>query len=416
MINLYGIPRSSEGVAAASAGRLSLPVPAMGPAAASRAAVAPATIVIVGNCDIVRFRGWLIRDLIAAGHRVFGCAPPDAVIARQLAALGATFVPISIARTGTNPLRDIGDIVGLARILRKLRADIVLSHSTKANVVGTLAARLAGVRRTFVMVEGLGYAFTAGGGTKRRLLRSILTLGFRIAFRLASGVFVLNETDQQFVRASGFVSRKQPVIKVNGTGIDLDEFAEKPLSEPASPRFLLIARLLREKGICEFAEAARLLRADYPQARFQLLGRFDTNPGALGPQDMAQWQQEGLIEYLGETDDVRPFLRDCTVYVLPSWREGMPRTVMEAMAVGRAVVTTDVPGCRETVVDRENGFLVPARNPQALAAAMRRFIEAPALAVSMGAASRVLAERRFDVRQVNREMLRAMASEGPALG
>ena len=414
MINLYGIPRSSEGMAAASAGRMALPVPTMVPA--SRAAAAPATIVIVGNCDIVRFRGWLIRDLTAAGHRVYGCAPPDPVIARQLAALGATFVPISIARTGTNPLRDIVDIVGLWRILRKLRADIVLSHSTKANVVGTLAARLAGVRRTFVMVEGLGYAFTEGGGAKRQLLRSILSVGFRIAFRLASGIFVLNETDREFVRTSGFVSKKQPVIKVNGTGIDLDEFAETPVSEPASPRFLLIARLLREKGISEFAEAARLLRAEFPQARFQLLGRFDTNPGALGPEDVGRWQQEGLIEYLGETDDVRPFLRDCTVYVLPSWREGMPRTVMEAMAVGRAVVTTDVPGCRETVVDHDNGFLVPARDPQALATAMRRFIEAPALAVTMGAASRALAERRFDVRQVNREMLRAMASEGSALG
>ena len=283
LIDLYGIPRSSDGIAAASAGRLSLPGATIGPAPASRAATSPVTIVIVGNCDIVRFRGWLIRDLTAAGHRVYGCAPPDPVIARQLESLGATFVPISIARTGTNPLRDIVDIANLGRILQKLRADIVLSHSTKANVVGTLAARLAGVRRAFVMVEGLGYAFTDGGGTKRRLLRSILTVGFRVAFRLSRGVFVLNETDREFVRASGFVSAKQPVIKVNGTGIDLDEFAETPVSEPASPRFLLIARLLREKGISEFAEAARLLRAEYPQRALPATGPVRQQPGCSRP-------------------------------------------------------------------------------------------------------------------------------------
>jgi glycosyltransferase involved in cell wall biosynthesis len=365
--------------------------------------------VIVGNCDIVRFRGWLIRDLTGAGHRVYGCAPDDPALARQLDGLGATFVPISIARTGTNPLRDFADIARLARLLRSLKADVVLSHGTKSNVFGPLAARLAGVRRIFVMVEGMGYAFTDGGGWKRRLLRTVLTLGFGFAFRLASGVFVLNETDRDFVRKAKFVSARQPVIKVNGTGIDLEEFAQVPPSDSEAPCFLLIARILREKGICEFAEAARMLRGSYPQARFQLLGRYDSNPGALAPADVERWQQEGLIEYLGHTDDVRPFLHACSVYVLPSWREGMPRTIMEAMAVGRAIVTTDVPGCRETVVEGDNGFMVPAREPRALAAAMRHFIENPKLAATMGARSRALAERRFDVHQVNRQMMQAIA-------
>ncbi len=410
MVRLYGIPRPAGGVAvAARAGGSVVPDADIQPGPAMRAS--SLTAVIVGNCDIVRFRGWLIRDLIAAGHRVYGCAPDDPVLAQQLAALGATFVPVSIARTGTNPLRDMADITRLARLMRKLQADIVLSYSTKANVVGTLAARLAGVPRVFVMVEGLGYAFTDGGGARRRLLRSVLSVGFSVAFRLADGVFVLNETDRDFVRSSGFVSARQPVIKINGTGIDLDEFARTPVPDPRQPRFLLIARLLREKGIREFAEAARLLRPEFAHARFQLVGRFDSNPGALRQAEVAGWQEEGLIEYLGETEDVRPFLHDCTVYVLPSWREGMPRTIMEALSVGRAVVTTDVPGCRETVVDGENGFLVPARDPKALAAAMRRFIVEPELAVRMAAAGRKIAEARFDVGEVNRQMLQAMTAD-----
>ena len=413
MARLYGIPRAAADLAVAAPAGLSLPATGVPSPAAVMASVPPMTVVIVGNCDIVRFRGWLIRDLIAAGHRVYGCAPADPALARQLAALGATFVPISIARTGTNPLRDVGDVARLARLMRSLQADIVLSYSTKANVVGTLAARLAAVPRVFVMVEGLGYAFTEGGGIRRRLLRSVLSVGFSVAFRLADGVFVLNDTDRDFVRAQGFVGKRQPVIKINGTGIDLGEFARTPVTNPGQPRFLLIARLLREKGIPEFAAAARLLRAEFPHARFQLVGRFDSNPGALGQPEVAGWQEEGLIEYLGETDDVRPFLHACTVYVLPSWREGMPRTIMEALSVGRAVVTTDVPGCRETVVDGENGFLVPARDPQALAAAMRRFIVAPDLAVRMAEASRKIAETRFDVSEVNRQMLRTMTAASP---
>jgi glycosyltransferase involved in cell wall biosynthesis len=177
---------------------------------------------------------------------------------------------------------------------------------------------------------------------------------------------------------------------------------------PEPPTFLLIARLLRDKGIVEYVEAAKRLRAGHPNARFRLLGPMDPNPAGLSADVLERWRAEGAIEYLGEAADVRPHLRACTVYVLPSYREGMPRTVLEAMAVGRAIVTTDAPGCRETVVEGENGFLVPPRDVGALADAMRRFIVEPGLAIAMGQRSRAIALQRFDVHRVNAVMLEAM--------
>jgi glycosyltransferase involved in cell wall biosynthesis len=211
----------------------------------------------------------------------------------------------------------------------------------------------------------------------------------------------------------------------NGSGVDLDHYADDPLTAASAPEsivFLLIARLLRDKGIVEYVDAARRLKGRYPGARFQLVGFFDVNPAALTRQEVDAWVREGVIEFAGETTDVRPFLRNCDVYVLPSYREGTPRTVLEAMATGRPVITTDAPGCRETVAipgDRParsasgvleglNGFLVPVRNSAALAEAMERFIVAPDLIATMGRYGRDYAEQRYDVHRVNDVVLSGM--------
>jgi glycosyltransferase involved in cell wall biosynthesis len=371
------------------------------------------TVVVIGNgLFFAQFRRWIVRDLAAAGHRVIACAPDRPGLAAEVTHLGAEFLPISLDRTGMNPLRDLRDLWGLARSLRALRADVVISHQTKLIVLGTLAARLAGIRRVFAMVEGFGYAFTDGREPKRLLMRGLLQSLFSCAFRLCTGVFVLNEDDRRLAMRTKMVSSRQQLIRVHGTGIDLDEFAEVPPAD-ATPRFLLIGRLLREKGIAEYVEAARLVKQRHPHCRFQLIGPVDSNPGAIDAATFATWRGEGVIEYVGEVEDVRPYLRDCTVYVLPSYREGMPRTVLEALAIGRAVITTTAPGCRETVHDGVNGFLVPPRNAAALADAMLRFIDQPALIAVMGRASRALAERVFDVRAVNSLIMRSMNLAAP---
>jgi glycosyltransferase involved in cell wall biosynthesis len=364
-------------------------------------ATARRTVAIIGNRDIVRFRGWLIRDLVAAGHRVVACAPHDPGLAAALRALGAAFHPLPIRRTGINPIRDLADIARLRRILRDCRTDIALSHGTKANVIGPLGARVAGVRGVFAIVEGLGYAFTPGPEIGRRMVRTALSFLLRSALRSCHAVFALNPDDADFLRAAGIVGERQRVVELAGAGIDLDVFRHAP-PEAGPLRILLIARLLRDKGLADFAAAARLVKRHHPDSRFQILGPFDTHPGALSRAEMAGWVAEGIIDYLGETDDVRPYLRFSSVFCLPSYyREGLPRTILEAMGIGRAIVTTDVPGCREAVVEGTNGFVVPPRNPAALAAALRRFAERPQLVPTFGAASRRLAEERYDVRRVN---------------
>src|SRR6185369_10911720 len=203
------------------------------------------------------------------------------------------------------------------------------------------------------------------------------------------------------------LGNRTPSFVVNGSGIDVDSFAVAPLP-PGPQRFLLIARLLGDKGVREYAQAARRVRSLHPAVRFVLVGWIDENPDAIRQSELDVWVADGTVEYLGRLSDVRDAIAACTVYVLPSYREGTPRTVLEAMAMGRAVITTDAPGCRETVIDGQNGFLVPVKSVVALAEAMLKFIDDPSLAPQMGAHSRQVAEEKYDVHKVNALMLNKM--------
>jgi glycosyltransferase involved in cell wall biosynthesis len=359
--------------------------------------------------SLINFRGQLIADMVDAGHEVIAAAPgrqPE--VAARLAERGARYLPAPIQRTGLNPLFDAWSIARLGALMRQLRPELLFSYTHKPVIYGSLAAQLARVPQVFSMITGLGYAFAEGRQLGRCALRAVTTRLYRTSLRSASGVFFQNPDDLAEFQRRAIVGARHRLIRVNGSGVDVDHFSQVPL--PAGPpSFLLIARLLRDKGIGEYVEAARRLRARHPAARFRLLGPADSNPGAIAPAELERWGAEGVIDYLGETADVRPFLADSTVYVLPSaYREGTPRTVLEAMACGRAVITTDAPGCRETVTPGDNGFLVPVGDAAALAAAMERFILEPGLAAAMGARSRSLAEQKYDVRCVNAVMLDAM--------
>ena len=224
-------------------------------------------------------------------------------------------------------------------------------------------------------------------------------------------VFVYNEADALDIEGERLLPSAAALVRVPGSGVNLVEFPEAAL--PAGPPvFLMIARLLREKGVLEYVEAARTLKRTYPALRFQLLGPLDPNPSGLSAQQIEGWVQEGVIEYLGETRDVRPYLRRCSVFVLPSYyREGIPRTILEALATGRAVVTSDRPGCADTVEHGVNGWLVSPRDPAALAEALAGFQVDAGLAGRMGAASRRRAESRFSVDFVNRQLLTELGLE-----
>jgi glycosyltransferase involved in cell wall biosynthesis len=270
--------------------------------------------------------------------------------------------------------------------------------------LGAMAAAKVGVPSFVALVTGLGFAFTEGGGLKRHVSRIAASRLYRRAFRLAKAIIFQNPDDRdEFVRR-GLVPQGAPVTIVNGSGIDLERFEPAPLT--AEPRFLMISRLLGDKGVREYGAAAARLKARHPQASFRLVGYFDRSPDAIREEELADYRRGG-VEFLGKLDDVRPAIAEANIYVLPSYREGTPRSVLEALAMGRPVVTTDAPGCRETVEDGVNGFLVPPREAGPLEAAMERFILEPELIATMGGRSRALAERKFDVRAVNRAIFAA---------
>ncbi|MDH3661295.1 MAG: glycosyltransferase family 4 protein [Alphaproteobacteria bacterium] len=359
--------------------------------------------------SLVNFRGRLIQDMVAAGHKVTAAAPgANHEVASALKGFGAGYVPISMSRSKTNPLEDALDLVKLWRLLRELRPDLLFAYTIKPVIYGGLAARFSGVPKTFVMVTGLGQVFADDQRLKRRLLRGFVTTLYRQSLAKIQGAIFQNEDDLRAFRERRIIGEHQLATRVHGSGVDLDHFGfcQAPTSPPV---FLLVARLLRAKGIADYVAAARLLRERHPHAKFRLLGPIEPSASGIAETELRAWQEEGVIDYLGETSDVRPHLRACSAFVLPTYYpEGLPRSLIEAMAIGRAIITTDVPGARDTVIAGENGYLVPIKAPEALADAMARLIESPARIVEMGKASRRMAAERYDVATVNAAMLDAM--------
>jgi len=369
------------------------------------------TFLLIGSFpdSLIKFRGPLLQALVAKGLDVHVAAPDlDDVpaIRAELESLGITLHNIGLKRTGTNPLADLSTVRELWRLMRRIQADYVLGYTIKPVIYGSLAAWLAGVPNRFALVTGLGYAFTGEASGKRGLLRKLIQRLYRFGLSKSRKVFFQNPDDEALFRQLRLLPSVIPSCVVNGSGVDVTGYALAPL--PQQPSFLLIARLLGDKGVREYAQAAQKVKADHPNAVFRLVGWIDDNPDAIGQYELDEWVNSGTLEFMGKLADVRPAIADCNVYVLPSYREGTPRTVLEAMAMGRPVITTDAPGCRETVTDGDNGFLVPVQAVDELAAAMVRFIQKPELVGTMGQRSRQVAEQKYDVHRVNEFMLGEM--------
>lgn len=357
--------------------------------------------------SIVQFRGRLIESLVLRGHEVYVAAPglsKGAAAFDALVSLGAVPCDVPMRRTGMSVVADLGLLWRLGRMMRRRSIDVFIGYTVKPVIYGSLAAWFAGVPGRFALITGLGYAFT---DPRSGLLTMLLRFLYGAALSKCNRVFFQNRDDEFLFRELGVISEKVPSVVVNGSGIDLDEFGPGPPSGEENT-FLMICRFLGNKGVREYVEAAHRVRLRRPDAVFCLAGWIDDNPDSIAESELEAWIQSGDIEYLGRLEDVKPALRECSVYVLPSYREGTPRTVLEAMAIGRPIITTDAPGCRETVIDGENGFLVPVKSVGALVEAMQRFIDNPELAAEMGKRSRKIAEEKFDVRKVNEVMLREM--------
>jgi len=362
--------------------------------------------------SLLNFRAPLIRALVARGIQVWALAPNfDERSRAAVLAIGASPVDCPMDRTGMNPLRDAVNTWRMLLLLRRLQPDIVLGYFIKPVIFGSIAAFLARVPTRIAMVEGLGFVFTSAGdklSIKRRLLKYLVLVLYKTGLVCAHKVIFLNPDDRDELVAAGAVPKEKSFL-LGGIGVELEQWRLTPATvEPVT--FLLVARLLREKGIEEYALAAYMVKQNHPDARFVLLGGLDDNPGALTETDVQAWVSGGILEWHGHVS-VQPWMALASVYVLPSYREGMPVSTQEAMAAGRAVITTDVPGCRQTVVDGVNGFLVPPRCPQALAEAMVRFIKQPELIRSMGESSLHMAQQQFDVHKVNARLMALLLDE-----
>lgn len=358
--------------------------------------------------SLTLFRGPLIRKIISLGHSLLCTAPDlDGSVKTRLIDWGAEPRSIPLSRTGLNPLGDLATLRSLERLFREWRPDVVMGYTPKPAIYSSLAARKASVPHIVPMITGLGYAYLEGGGVKRHIIRRITTTLYARALSASHGVIFHNSDDAQALIDLGIVPDRLPVTITRGSGVDLDHYgvhAPPPLDDGVT--FLMIARLVRYKGVAEYCEAARILKERGAKVRCLLVGPPETGPAGFPASQLERYAD--AVTYLGPSDDVRAHLRSTHVYVLPSYGEGMPRTVLEALATGRAIVTTDTRGCRETVRQGVNGFLVPVGDAGALAHAMGRFVDQPELIAAMAREGRKLAEAEFDVARVNDTMLKAL--------
>jgi glycosyltransferase involved in cell wall biosynthesis len=371
-------------------------------------------IVMIGTTasSVLGFRKSLIEELIIKGHKVYAFAIDYSNPQRKfLKSLGVIPVDYVLCRSGLNILTDLKTMLQLKAKLKVIRPDIVLSYFVKPAIYGTVAACLESVPMRIAMLEGLGYAHTAsqnGYGFKKRILQIVQGILFTVSFKFATKVIFLNPDDPSDLSKMALFS-KSKVEVVGGIGLELLDY---PYSRPdmSNPiRFIFVARLLAEKGVYQLLDAIKLVQEKYPSTELVILGDLDEdNPASLTRKDLDDLIKQGKIIYPGQVANVNEWLKGSHIFVLPSHREGVPRSTQEAMATGLPIITTDVPGCRETVVDGKNGFLVPAFDVDRLSEKMIWFIQNPEKIESMGFASRCIAEEKFDVHKVNAKMLKIM--------
>ena len=366
--------------------------------------------------SLVNFRGALLKTMRDTGHDVIAVAPDDdSFVSDWLAERGIKFETVAMNRTGMKPLQDLRTLLGYVRLIASEKPDLILAYTQKPIIYGGIAARLAGNVPFYALMSGLGYLFSPDGA-KPGLVRSVFLSLYREGVRNARKIFVFNSDDHSDMLEAGIVNPQHKIIQVPGSGVDTGHFVKQPLPS-GGLHFLMVGRLMRDKGVYEYLEAAQRIGEEFPSARFSILGRAETfNPTGISESDIAGLQAKFPVTFIPETTDVRPYLAQSSVFVLPSYyREGLPRTILEAMATGRAVITTDMPGCRDPIEDGKSGIIVPPQDVDALAEAMRSYFVNPQQAARMGSHARVIAENVYDVGKVNSLLIRHMGLDKAAV-
>lgn len=351
------------------------------------------------------FRMDMMKDFIENGHTVIALGQePEADWNDKFKEYNIEYRQLYVERNGTNPLKDIKTYRMLYKFMKNEKPDKVFTYQAKTIIYGSIAAKFNGIEEVYPLIAGLGSIFR-GTGFKNKILKTIMKIEYRAACKCSKKVFFQNNDDKNDFISNGLIKDDKTII-INGSGVNLGLFKPTPL--PKEPAVLFIGRLIKDKGIMEYLEASKEVKIKYPNIRCLLVGPYDSNPSALKSEDLKAYIDSGIIEYYREQEDVRPFIAQCSTYILPSYHEGTPKTVLEAMATGRPIITTDAPGCRETVIDGVNGFLVPVKNLNVLTEKMIWMIEHKEEAEIMGQESLKICREKFDVKKVNQVILKTM--------
>lgn len=347
----------------------------------------------------------LLESLINKGYQVeiFGDEPVD-ICQEKLTPLGIIYHQIKFQRSSVNPFHEIKVIYEAIKVFRNCKIDVLLIYGVRISASFALAARISGIKRVYTVINGAGTLFSIGG-IKGSIIRCLSYPLLFTGLRLCKQVIFQNLGNKELFRGRFLVSEKRSKV-VAGSGVNTQRYSYEPMPEEFN--FLMVGRLIQDKGVFEFIQAAKKVKALYPQATFTIVGPYDDNLTAISGQEINEVINEGIVSHVEWTDNIETYYRNCFAFVLPSYHEGMPRTVLEAMATGRPIITTNVPGCRETVIDGINGFLVPKKADSMIANKMIWMIQHPNEARKMGEESRKICELKFDVNKVNENIFLIM--------
>lgn len=357
--------------------------------------------------SLINFRYEFIKSLKAYDYDVVACAPFDnnwERVASKLNLINVRLLKVVLNNSSFNPIKDLFSLIALCKLLKQEAPTCIFNYFTKSIIYGSLAASFSKLDDIYSMIAGLGYAFT-DKSYKRYLVNSIVKMLYRISLKYNKKIFFQNKDDVKLFLNNNIVKKNQ-VVLINGSGVDTNYF--NYTVPPKLISFLFVGRLLKDKGIYEYFNAAKKIKLKYPHVVFNIAGEITSNPSSITKQTLKNWQKSGVIEYLGFVKDIRKALHEASIFVLPSYREGIPRSGLEALSVGRPIITTNAPGCKEIVQENYNGYLVPIKNDIELAKAMEKLILNPVLIINMGINSRKIAVERFNVHEVNKMIINEM--------
>ena len=367
-------------------------------------------IITADSHSIIRFRLSLIQNFLARGYKVSVVAPKNIfsnILQREMNGLGVEVIFFKLSRTGLNMFKELISLLELYKIVKNYKPNIIISYLIKPVIYTGLILRFFKKIRYFPLITGVGYGLYEKNFIKHKILKFFIIKLYKEGIKSSERIFFFNQDDKALFYELKIITKNKLSAIINGSGVNMSLYPFSHL--PKKPVFLMISRLIVDKGVREYVQAARFVRSLFPNVVFQLAGSLDENPESISKEELQSWIGQENIKYLGEIKSVQSILKSCKFFVLPSYREGLPRSTLEALSTGRPIITTDVPGCRETVIHKKNGLLVQSRDYKSLANAMIQLLKENDKNIKiMARESYLIAKKKFEVGKVNQSMLDLM--------